>query len=49
MRVLFDYQAFQNQRYGGVSRCFAQLAANRRFAVSCQEKGGSDIFHGQKF
>ncbi len=112
MRVLFDYQAFQNQRYGGVSRCFAQLAANlpedvdfeiavkesdnaylhelglveglrharfsrstflggvdsawkeflynamnympfvqttkvanRRFAVSCLEKGGFDIFH----
>lgn len=25
MRVLFDYQAFLMQKYGGVSRCFAEL------------------------
>ncbi len=25
MRVLYDYQAFQMQKYGGVSRCFMEL------------------------
>lgn len=28
MKVLYDYQAFTIQRYGGVSNCFAQLIKN---------------------
>lgn len=28
MKVLYDYQAFAMQRYGGVSRCFAELASH---------------------
>ena len=36
MRVLYDYQAFTMQRYGGVSNCFAQLIKNMPCNVECE-------------
>jgi glycosyltransferase involved in cell wall biosynthesis len=38
MRVLFDYQIFSEQKYGGISRCFAELALelNRIGGVAVQ-------------
>ena len=28
MKILYDHQAFDMQRYGGVSNCFVQLISN---------------------
>lgn len=37
MRILFDYQAFEMQRFGGVSRSYAELISHlREEGVSCK-------------
>ena len=36
MKVLYDYQAFDMQRFGGVSRCFAELHAHLPKDISSQ-------------
>lgn len=36
MKVLYDYQAFDMQSHGGVSRCFAELYAHRPSSVQAE-------------
>lgn len=46
MRILFDYQAFTMQKFGGVSKCFCELIANMPDSCKCEiGVKESDNFH----
>ncbi len=45
MKILFDHQAFSNQKYGGISRCFANLHYGLSATAGVQSKLGLLLTH----
>ncbi len=45
MRILFDHQTFSNQKYGGISRYFANLYYGLNAAANVESKLGLVFTH----